>query len=127
MRAPIRPGAGAASRSSRYAAAPLVGGGIAIQVDGAWTLAIPSGQPVADPAPAFLAANAGASVALVRGARAYAVLPGGGALRLYSSAGDLCGSLSFPGTSLVVGADGSVIAASGANQCTKTVWPALLR
>jgi hypothetical protein len=119
--------ASAASRSSRYATAPLIGGGIAIQVDGAWTFAIPSGQPVANPAPAFLAANGGASVALVRGARAYAVLPGEGTLRLYSSAGDLCGSLSFPATSLTVGADGSVIAASGTRQCTKTVWPALLR
>ncbi|MFL5379962.1 MAG: hypothetical protein ACJ787_18790, partial [Myxococcales bacterium] len=86
-----------------------------------------SGQPVANPAPAFLAANGPASVALVRGARAYAVLPGGGTLRLYSAAGELCGSLSFPGTSLTMGADGSVIAASGTRQCTKTVWPALLR
>ncbi|MFL5275711.1 MAG: hypothetical protein ACJ79T_04490 [Myxococcales bacterium] len=119
--------AGTASRSSRYATAALVGGGIAIQVDGAWTLAIASGQPVANPAPAFLAANGPASVALVRGARAYAVLPVGGALRLYSAAGELCGSLSFPGTSLTMGADGSVIAASGTRQCTKTVWPALLR
>jgi hypothetical protein len=115
-----------AAASSRYAVAPLVTGGIAIQVDGAWKLSVASGQPVADPAPAFLAANTGAGIALVRGARAYAVLPGGGTLKLYSAAGQFCGSLSFPGTSLAVGADGSVIAASGANQCTKTVWPALL-
>lgn len=113
--------------SSRYATAPLVTGGVAIQIDGVWKLSVASGEPSANPAPAFLAANPGAGLALVRGARAYAVrLPDGGRLDLYSGAGQFCGSLSFPGSSLAVGADGSVIAASGANQCRRTVWPALL-
>ena len=108
----------------------LIGGGAALQLDGAWTSFIPSGKAEVQPAPAFLLAHPDADFTLVRGARAYAVLPRSvdmSQMELYSGAGNHCGSLKFPGAGLTTGADGSVISAGGSDGCTKTVWPALLR
>ena len=108
----------------------LIGGGAALQLDGAWTSFLPSGKAEVQPAPAFLLAHPDADFTLVRGARAYAVLPRSGdmsQMELYSAAGNHCGGLKFPGAGLTTGADGSVISAGGSDGCTKTVWPALLR
>jgi len=108
----------------------LIGGGAALRVDGNWTAYIPSGKAEAQPAPAFLASHPQTDFTLVRGARAYALLPRAGdttQMELYSASGNRCGSLTFPAGGLTTGADGSVIAASGNQGCTKTVWPALLK
>jgi hypothetical protein len=108
----------------------LIGGGVAVQVDGAWTYFIPSGKAEAQAAPAFLADNPNTDFTLVRGAKAYAVLPRSGdttQMKLYSSGGNLCGTVKFPSGGLTTGADGSAIASSGERGCTKTVWPGLLR
>jgi hypothetical protein len=108
----------------------LIGGGAVLRIDGAWTHFIPSGKAEVQPAPAFLLENPLTDFTLVRGAKAYAVLPRSGdtsQMKLYSTSGNLCGTVSFPNGSLTTGADGSVIAASGDRGCTKTVWPGLLR
>ncbi len=125
----FRVGAGGAA-THQWLAHALIGGGAAVRIDGAWTYFIPSGKAEAQPAPAFLAENGNADFTLVRGAKAYAVLPRSGdrtQLKLYSASGDLCGTVKFPAGGLTTGADGSVIASSGDRGCTKTVWPALLR
>jgi hypothetical protein len=91
---------------------------------------VPSGKADVQPAPAFLLAHPDADFTLVRGARAYAVLPRSGdatQMELYSATGNRCGSLKFPSGGLTTGADGSVISGGGSDGCTKTVWPALLR
>ena len=108
----------------------LIGGGAALQLDGAWTAFLPSGKAEVQPAPAFLLAHPDADFTLVRGARAYAVLPRSGdatQMELFSAAGNRCGGLKFPSGGLTTGVDGSVISAGGSDGCTKTVWPALLR
>jgi hypothetical protein len=81
------------------------------------------------PALEFLAARPETDFTLVRGARAYAVLPRAGdtTQELYSPSGRRCGSLQFPQGNLTTGADGSVISAAGDRGCTKNVWPGLLR
>ena len=107
----------------------LIGGGAVARIDGAWRYFIPSGKAEVQPAPAFLRDNPQTDFTLVRGAKAYAVLPRSGdrtQMKLYSTSGDLCGTVRFPNGSLTTGADGSVIAASGDRGCTKTVWPGLL-
>ncbi len=108
----------------------LIGGGAVLRIEGAWTYFIPSGKAEVQPGPAFLEQNPQTDFTLVRGAKAYAVLPRSGdtsQMKLYSTSGDLCGTVKFPNGSLTTGADGSVIASSGDRGCTKTVWPALLR
>ncbi|HEY6910166.1 MAG TPA: hypothetical protein VI356_12400 [Myxococcales bacterium] len=108
----------------------LIGGGAALRVDDVWKFFLPSGKPLALPAPGFLAEHPQTDFSLVRGARAYALLPRAGdtrELELFSPAGNRCGALRFPGGNLTTGADGSVIEAGGANGCHKTVWPGLLR
>ena len=116
--------------SHSYLVHALIGGGAAVQIDGVWTYFVPSGKAEAHPAPDFLVTNPQADFRLVRGAKAYAVLPRTGdqtELKLYSASGNFCGSARFPGSGLTTGADGSVIASNGTNGCTKTVWPGLLR
>ena len=108
----------------------LIGGGAAMQLDGAWMWFLPSGKAEAQPAPEFLLAHPDADFTLVRGARAYALLPRSGdttQIELFSAAGNRCGSLKFPSGGLTTGADGSVISAGGSDGCAKTVWPGLLR
>jgi hypothetical protein len=108
----------------------LIGGGAALQFDGAWTDFLPSAKAEVQPAPEFLLAHPDADFTLVRGARAYAVLPRSGdttRMELFSASGSRCGSLKFPSGGLTTGADGSVISAGGSDGCTKTVWPGLLR
>jgi hypothetical protein len=109
----------------------LIGGGAALRVDNVWKFFLPSGQSMALPAPRFLTAHPATDFTLVRGARAYALLPRSGdtsEIELFSAAGNRCGALRFPGNgNLTTGADGSVIQAGGAHGCHKTVWPGLLR
>jgi len=107
-----------------------IGGGAALRIDDVWTYFLPSGKAEVQPAQEFLASHPESDFSLVRGARAYAVLPRSGdttQMELYSASGKKCGSLTFSRGNLTTGADGSVIASSGENGCTKTVWPALLK
>jgi hypothetical protein len=107
----------------------LIGGGAALQLDGAWTHFLPSAKAEVQPAPAFLLAHPDADFTLVRGARAYALLPRSGdttQMELFSASGARCGSLKFASGGLTTGADGSVISAGGSDGCAKTVWPGLL-
>jgi hypothetical protein len=124
----LGPGGG---RDHRFVVHALVGGGAAAQVDGVWTWFIPSGKAEVQPAPAFLAANPQTDFTLARGAKAYAVVSRGGRdpkeMKLYSTAGNSCGSVKFPTGGLTTGADGSVIGSSAESDCTMTVWPRLLR
>jgi hypothetical protein len=120
-----------AAASSTLFLRPLIGGGAALQVDGVWTASFRSGVAAADAPPAWLAQNPQTDVKIIRNGTAYALIPKGSAdrnvLRLYSAAGNSCGSVSFPTEGLAVGFDGTVIGAQGNAGCTHPFWPALLR
>ncbi len=107
------------------------GGGAVLSIDWTWRAFIPSGSPDVQPAPDWLTSHDGYDFTVVRGARAYALLPRTAGdphvIELYSTEGSRCGTLTFPVGGLTTGADGSVIGASGSAGCTKTVWPGLLR
>jgi len=107
-----------------------IGGGAALRIDDVWTYFFPSGKSEVQPAQEFLASHPESDFNLIRGARAYAVFPRSGdttQMELYSASGKKCGSLTFPRGNLTTGSDGSAIASSGDNGCTKTVWPSLLK
>ena len=102
----------------------LVGGGVAIRLDGRWaSLIFPSASSTA--APPWMAQDT--DFASVRGEKAYAVLHGSGAADLVSVTGTSCGTVKFPAVDLAVGLDGTVIGATSASGCTKVFWPALLK
>jgi hypothetical protein len=107
-----------------------IGGGAALRIDDVWTYFLPSGKSEVQPAQEFLASHPESDFNLIRGAQGYAVFPRSGdttQMELYSASGKKCGSLTFPRGNLTTGSDGSAIASSGDNGCTKTVWPALLK
>ena len=110
----------------------LVGGGAAIQVDGAWVATVRSGNAGADSAPEWLSSHANFDLAIVRQQRAYALVPRAGAsphdtLDLYSGAGERCGSVKLPVDGLSLSPDGTVIGSSGDGGCTHSFWTGLLR
>jgi hypothetical protein len=124
-------GTGVLGKGSRVLLHALVGGGAVLAIDGVWKWFIGSGSADVSAAPDWLASHAGHDFTIVRGERAYALLPRTSGdprvMDLISTQGNHCGSLTFPVGGLTTGADGSVIGASGNNGCTKTVWPGLLR
>lgn len=109
----------------------LVTGDIAVQGSANHWLGIiaANGGTVLTPPPSWLAD--GHDLTIVRGEKAYALIPQAGTLNhldLVSVQGNVCGSVTFPGVqSLTTGADGTVIGSAGAQGCTKTWWPALLK
>lgn len=108
-------------------ARPLLGDGIAIQLDGHWTgIALP-GASTLGPAPAWL--GDAADFVSARAGKAYAVMPKtGNALGIVSAQGSSCGSVTFPGvTNVSVGIEGTVVGSTGAAGCTKYVWRGALR
>ena len=115
----------------RLAVRALVGGGVAVQIDGTWVATIASGANSVSAPPPWLSENPNHDFTVVRSRRAYAVLPRGSgdpnAITMYSARGNLCGTVTFPVGGLTSGLDGSVIGASGKNGCTKTWWPGLLK
>ena len=117
----------AVGSGSTVSARPLLGGGVAVQLDGRWSGSIAPGESALQPAPAWLG-NVGDFVP-VRGGKAYALLPqSGNVVGIVSPAGTSCGSVTFPGVSNVsVGLDGSAIGGTGARGCTKVVWRNVLR
>jgi hypothetical protein len=112
--------------ASSVATRALVGGGIAVRLDGRWSAVLLPGDAKLHLAPAWL--SDGSDFSVVRGGKAYARTAGGSAVDLVSAQGNLCGSMSFSGVSGVsIGADGTVIGASGPQGCTKVFWRALLQ
>jgi len=117
----------AVGTGSAVAARPLLGGGVAVQLDGRWAGSVAPGESALRPAPAWLGNVA--DFAPVRGGKAYALLPqSGNVVGIVSPEGTSCGSVTFPGVSNVtVGLDGSAIGGSGTRGCTKVVWRNVLR
>ena len=117
----------AVGTGSTVSARPLLGGGVAVQLDGRWAGSIEPGESALQPAPAWLGNVA--DFVPVRGGKAYALLPQSGNLvGIVSPAGTSCGSVTFPGVSNVsVGLDGSAVGGTGTRGCTKVVWRNVLR
>jgi hypothetical protein len=109
----------------------LVTGDVAVQGSAGHWLGIiaANGGTVLTPPPSWLAD--GHDLTIVRNEKAYALIPQAGSLNhldLVSIQGNVCGTVTFPGVqSLTTGADGTVIGSAGAQGCTKTWWPALLK
>ena len=108
-------------------ARPLLGGGIAIQLDGRWAGVVRPGESTLRPAPAWLGDSR--DFISARGGNAYAVMPNtGNSLGIVSAQGNSCGSVAFPGvTAVSVGIDGTVVGSTGTAGCTKYVWRNVLR
>ena len=108
-------------------ARPLLGGGIAIQLDGHWAGVVRPGEAALRPAPAWLGDSRDFIPA--RGGNAYALMPNSGnAVGIVSAQGNSCGSVAYPGvTAVSVGIDGTVVGSTGTAGCTKYVWRNALR
>lgn len=112
---------------------PLIGGGAAVQSSGTWVATVASGVAGYGPGPSWLVSRPLHDYQIVRGGRAYALVPKYGAparnqLDLVDPAGNLCGTGTFPGAEgLSVGTDGTVIGSGGEGGCSMTWWPAVLR
>lgn len=127
---------------------PLSGEGLVLQLHSQWVRQFPSAEPTSLPAPAWLADNPGAELALIRRGRAYVLVPpptlieGSGCqerLLLYTRDGVSCGELTLPfggsdctGRRPGIGLDGTVIQQLELNipandQCAWRWWPRLLR
>ena len=108
-------------------ARPLLGSGIAIQLDGRWAGVVRPGEAALRPPPAWLGDSRDFIPA--RGGSAYAVMPvSGNSLGIVSAQGNSCGSIGFPGvTDVSVGIDGTVVGSTGTAGCTKYVWRNVLR
>jgi len=109
----------------------LIGGGVAIQLDGVWIGTVGSGATTVQEPPSWLADNGNHDFTIIRNRRGYAVLSRGAGdpntITLYSTQGNRCGTVTFPVGGLTTGADGTAIGASNAGGCTKTWWSGLLR
>ena len=118
--APFTIGAGTAATAKG-----LIGGGVAVALDGRWKATLQPNDATLHPAPAWL--HDGDGFAIIRGAKAYGV-PRGGAVEVVSPKGSACGPLGFSGVgSVSIGADGTVIGSNAAASCTKVFWPGVLK
>jgi len=115
-------GTGSAAR-----ARGLLGGGIAVQIDGRWVGVAHTGDPTLAGTPAWLADAADFAVA--RGGKAYATVPkSGGAVGIASPQGSACGTVNFAGaSSIAIGVDGTAVGSTGPRGCTKFVWRSALQ
>ncbi|HET9751473.1 MAG TPA: hypothetical protein VFP52_00875, partial [Myxococcales bacterium] len=113
--------------AARVLARPLLGGGVAVRLDGHWSALLQPGDSTPHPPPAWL--RDGADIAPVRAGKAHALVPAaGGSVDLLSPQGNLCGTVPFPGVASVsVGQDGSVVGSSGPGGCSKVFWRNALR
>ncbi len=130
--APVTPFFAAPEGTGNAMLRPLIGGGAALQVGGAWVGTSQSGVASFEAPPAWLAAHKHFDLQIVRGAKAYACVPRSGAaphdaLDLISASGASCGSLTFPTDGLSVGLDGTVIGTAGEGGCAMTWWSGLLK
>ena len=111
---------------------PLIGGGAAVQIDSAWVATVRGGNAGADPTPDWLGSHGSWDLQIIRGGKAYALIPRGNvsphnSLELYSGAGERCGSQAFPVDGLSMGPEGTVIGSAGDAECTHAFWSGLLR
>jgi hypothetical protein len=111
---------------------PLVGGGVALKIGGAWTGIVQSGATAFTAPPDWLAAQRNHDLQIVRGGRAYATLPRAGAsphnvVDLFAVTGESCGRLTVPAGGVSIGVDGTVIGAAGDGGCNMTWWSGLLK
>lgn len=103
---------------------PLIGGGLALRVEGQWVAELPSRKTQVKSAPAWLAsAPAWHSLTIIREGRAYALAPDVGAeppdacrstVFLHAPAGNRCGALMLPegactSGQLGIGRDGTLV------------------
>jgi hypothetical protein len=110
---------------------PLIGGGIALQIEGNWVAMSPGGKAVSTAVPDWLAARSNFDIEIVRGGRAHALIPkwpvpDRSTIPLYSPTGSHCGDATFPQPNVTVGIDGTVISSTGDDACTITWWPHVL-
>ena len=113
--------------ASAVVARPLLGSGVALQLDGHWAGVLHPGETTVQPAPTWIG-NA-ADIVSVRGGNALALVPQtGNRVEIISPKGNSCGFVTFPGVSTVsVGVDGSAVGSTGTGGCTKLVWRNALR
>jgi len=111
---------------------PLIGGGIVAQAQsGDWVAMAPSGVGISFPTADWLAPYSNYDIEIVRGGRAYALIPkypvpDRSTIPLYSASGVRCGAVTFPLPNVTVGMDGTAISSTGDDACTITWWPQLL-
>jgi len=111
---------------SAVALRPLLGGGVAVQVDGAWAGAIQPGDAALRAPPAWL--GTATDIVPIRAGKAYALIGPSGSIGIVSAQGSSCGGVTFPGVNSVsIGLDGSAVGSTGASGCTKYLWRNLLR
>lgn len=109
----------------------LIGGGVAVRFNGAWTSVITSGKAELKPAPAFL--EAGKRPVIVEGGKAYAMIPDSapGMPDIVAADGTSCGPLTtstFTAADLyAVGKDGTLVDLQGAGNCSVTAFPQALK
>lgn len=130
--APLTPFFAAPGSTGNVIVRPLAGGGAALQVGGSWAGTSQGGAASFELPPDWLAAHRNFDLQLIRGGKAYALIPRSGAsphnaLDLFSSGGASCGSISFPTDGLAVGYDGTVIGSAGEGGCDMTWWSGLLK
>lgn len=109
----------------------LIGGGLVYQLDNHWAVMVPSGKAESLPAPDWLAPYSNYDIEIVRGGRAYALIPkwpepDRRTISLYSASGNHCGDVTFPLPDVTIGIDGTAIVSTGGDACTITWWPAVL-
>jgi hypothetical protein len=106
---------------------PLIGGGIAVMQDDQWRAIL---QPFggAQAPPDWLTSRPGLDLHIVRGRKAYAFTANGGGpdVEVTTPAGKSCGRFSVQGSNVSIGADGTVIAPTGSDLCTRSVYSGLL-
>ena len=112
---------------------PLIGGALALQIASNWVAKLSGGSAGWDAPPEFLSSHPLHDAIIVRGGRAYALVPKYGAstprnqLDLYAPDGQRCGSGIFQAEGLAVGIEGTVLGAGGEGGCNLTFWPGALR
>jgi hypothetical protein len=79
----------------------------------------------------LLAPYSNYNIAIVRGGRAYALIPHSTepdprTISLYSPSGNHCGDVTFPSPNVHFGVDGTAITSTGEDACTITWWPEVL-
>jgi hypothetical protein len=106
---------------------PLLGGGVALRLDGHWVGVLHPGGTTLQPAPSWI--GTAADVVPVRGGNAVALVPlTGNRVEIVSPRGNSCGFVTFPGVGAVsIGVDGSAVGSTGTGGCTKLVWRNVLR
>jgi hypothetical protein len=103
----------------------LIGGGVAVRMDGHWTAIVNPSNTILLPPPAWMVD--GSDLAIARAGKAYAVTTGSNVISL-AVGQTTCGSITLPGvTNAAVGIEGTVIGSSGPAGCSKVFWSKLLQ